>query len=218
MRDWLDYRLSDLLLFSPRTYYRMFEIYHRDVWPAQVIAAALVIAVALMLSRPGAWRDRAIAGLLALAWLWVGVMFHYRAYASINWAATYFGGMFIAQAILIGWLGVARRPRADVQTPAGVWVSPLVWLVAALVPPLASWLAGRSWEQVEVFGLTPDATAIATVALVVLRRYDTPRAIVIVPLVWCVIGAATMWALGSTETWYLIAGAAIALGALARRR
>ncbi len=36
MSEWWTYTLSDFLLFSARTYYRLFELYNRDVWPAQL--------------------------------------------------------------------------------------------------------------------------------------------------------------------------------------
>ena len=34
MAVWLSYTLSDFLLFTPHTYYRLFELYNRAVWPA----------------------------------------------------------------------------------------------------------------------------------------------------------------------------------------
>ena len=33
MSEWWTYTLSDFLLFSPRTYYRLFELHHRALWP-----------------------------------------------------------------------------------------------------------------------------------------------------------------------------------------
>ena len=33
MAVWLSYSLSDFLLFTPHTYYRLFELYNRAIWP-----------------------------------------------------------------------------------------------------------------------------------------------------------------------------------------
>lgn len=33
MSEWWTYRLSDFLMFSPATYWRMVERYNREVWP-----------------------------------------------------------------------------------------------------------------------------------------------------------------------------------------
>jgi hypothetical protein len=37
MSEWWTYSLSDFLLFSPRTYYRLFELYNLAVWPWHVL-------------------------------------------------------------------------------------------------------------------------------------------------------------------------------------
>ncbi len=70
MGEWLTYSLSDFLLFSPRTYYRLFELYNRAIWPGQLIALGLGLAIPAMLC----WKDRAhggiIARILAAFWLW----------------------------------------------------------------------------------------------------------------------------------------------------
>ena len=39
MSEWWTYTLSDFLLFSPRTYYRLFELYNDEIWPAQIAGA-----------------------------------------------------------------------------------------------------------------------------------------------------------------------------------
>ena len=41
MSEWWTYRLSSFLLFSPRTWFRMHELYNADIWPAQLAALAL---------------------------------------------------------------------------------------------------------------------------------------------------------------------------------
>ena len=33
MSEWWTYRPSDFLLFAPRTYYRLFELYNAEIWP-----------------------------------------------------------------------------------------------------------------------------------------------------------------------------------------
>ena len=45
MSEWWTYRPSDFLLFSPRTYYRLFELYNAEVWPGHVLALALGLAL-----------------------------------------------------------------------------------------------------------------------------------------------------------------------------
>ena len=37
MSEWWTYSLSSFLLFSARTYYRLFELYNAEVWPLQIV-------------------------------------------------------------------------------------------------------------------------------------------------------------------------------------
>ena len=60
MSEWWTYSLSDFLLFSPRTYYRLFELYNLAVWPAQIFTLALGIAIVVLLRRGAAWQARAV--------------------------------------------------------------------------------------------------------------------------------------------------------------
>jgi hypothetical protein len=213
MKDWLSYRLSDLILFSPRTYYRMFELYHQEIWPAQLVAGALALAIFVLMRRDDEWRGPVIAGLLAACWLWVAVMFHVRRYATINWAARYFAVLFAAQAALLIWNGVVRRRLTFRRSAESTWLVPGLLLVAIAIPPLVARATGRTWSQVELVGLTPDATAVATLGILLVSAPRPPRALMVAPICWCVIGGATSWALGSAEAWVPIVAAAGALTA-----
>ena len=217
MKDWLSYRLSDLLLFSPRTYYRMFELYHEEIWPAQLVAVALVVAILVLMRRDDEWCGAVIAGLLAACWLWVAVMFHVRRYATINWAARYFAVLFVAQAALLVWNGVVRRRLTFRRSADSAWWVPGLLLIAMVIPPLAGRVTGRTWSQVELAGLTPDATAIATLGILLLASPRAPRALMVAPLCWCVIGGATLWALESPEAWVSIVAAVGAVTAMTWR-
>ena len=53
MSEWWTYRPSDFLLFSPRTYHRLFELYNREIWPAQLASLGRGLAMLALLQRPG---------------------------------------------------------------------------------------------------------------------------------------------------------------------
>ena len=60
MDEWWTYRLSDFLLFSPHTYYRLFELYNIDVWPLQILALSLGIAVIVLIKRQPIWHAHSL--------------------------------------------------------------------------------------------------------------------------------------------------------------
>ena len=45
MSEWWSYDLADLLMFSPRAWYRLLELHNRAWWPLQPIAMASGIGV-----------------------------------------------------------------------------------------------------------------------------------------------------------------------------
>ena len=166
MSEWWTYRPSSFLLFSARTYYRLFELYNGEIWPAQIVALLAGLAILVLLRKPGVWRGRVIVVLLAASWLWVAWEYLYSRYAAINWLATYFAAAFALEAFLLIGLGIVGR--------GFVWQAPARWVAwagmglvifAVALHPLIAPLVGRPWSQVEIFAIAPDPTVVATLGV-----------------------------------------------------
>jgi hypothetical protein len=211
MSEWWTYSLSDFLLFSPRTYYRLFELYNAAMWPLQILALALGVALLGLLLRDTAWRGRAIAAILAACWLWVAWAYLWQRYDTINWAASYFAVGFAIEALLLIWTGIVRDRLGFLSGAGPVGAAGLCIFVFALVGyPLIGPLNERPWRQAEIFGLAPDPTAIATLGVLVAAH--RPRwSLLIIPLIWCAISAATLWTMQSPNALVVTTTAALAL-------
>jgi uncharacterized protein DUF6064 len=212
MSEWWTYTLSDFLLFSPRTYYRLLELYNLAIWPAQLAGVAIGVAIiALLLGMRGA-RDRIVAGLLAACWLSIAWAFHYQRYAQINWAATWFAAAFAFQALLLVVFGVLAA-RLAFQSPRGGrgWIAMALVVLAVVVYPALAPAAGRPWTTAETFGAAADPTAIATLAMLALARRPIRWLLSVVPLLWCAIAAATLWAMDAPEAIVVVGAALLAL-------
>ncbi len=219
MPEWWTYGLSDFLLFSPRTYYRLLERQNEALWPAQFLAAGLGLGILGLLLRPVARQKRVIPAILAMAWAWVAWAFLWRRYATINWAVKYAVPVFAFEALLLIWIGVVRGrvrflPRRDASGRLGV---ALVLLSLALYPALAA-LAGRPWGQAEIFGLTPDPTALATVGLLLLAEGRVRWELLAAPILWCLGSGATLWAMKSPEALLLLPASFLGIVAASRQR
>lgn len=193
------YSLSDFLLFSQDTYFRLFELYNRDVWPLQIAAIALGFAM-LWLVRRGSGRNgaRIAAGILALTWVWVGWAFFLERYATINPAASYFAALFGLEALLLMWFAVVRG-RLEFAERRLRFAGFVMVAFAILLHPFIGLLAGREWTAMSIFGLGPDPTAMATLGAVSAVR-GWQRWLVSLPaMVWCVVSALTAAAMGSPE-------------------
>lgn len=195
MQDWWTYTLSDFLMFSPRTYWRLVELYNQWVWPGQLVAlAGGLAAVALAVSaRPGS--GRVLAVLLAGAWLWVGGAFHWQHYATINWGAKYLAIACAVQAGLLAALWLLRPGHPQAPEGMASRAATVLALATVLVYPAAGWAFGRPSTQAEVAGLMPEPTALATLALLLAAR--RPPALrwllAVIPLASLLVGAATLW-------------------------
>ena len=67
MSEWSTYALSDLLMFSARTYYRLIELYNLAIWPLHLLAA--VAGVTLVLCALCSDSGRIAAVVLGLCWV-----------------------------------------------------------------------------------------------------------------------------------------------------
>lgn len=210
--EWWTYHLRDLLLFTPRTYYRLFELYNAAIWPAQLVALALGAAILALARRSSAGAGRVIAGILAAGWLWVAIAFHAARYATINTAAVYLAWMFGVEAALLVGLGVVGGKLA-VGRPGdtGGRIGLAVFVFALLVEPLSAPLLGRGWKAVEIFGLAPDPTAVGTLGLLLLVRGRARWLAMIVPILWCVVTGATLSTMKAPDFWVPPAAAALAV-------
>jgi hypothetical protein len=213
MSEWWTYRLTSFLLFSPRTYHRLFELYNLAIWPLQLAGAAIGLAVVALLWTRRRHRDRIIALLLAACWLWIAWAFHYQRYAQINWVAPWFAAAFAVEAALLVALGtVGGRIRFEAGVSGAFRIAIAILALSVVAYPLLAPLAGRAWTTAEVFGTAPDPTAIATVAALSLVRGRVRWLLLAVPLTWCAVTALTLWAMGSAQA--LVVAAAVLLAAL----
>lgn len=198
MSTWLTYSLSDFLLFSADTYQRLFERYNEAMWPWQLLplAAGLVLPLTIMRipERSGRW----VAAFFALSWAWVAWGFHLQRYATINWAAPAFAGIFFIQVVFLVWTGIVRNRL--VFKPCGSILGRVGWAVyyfALIGQPLLFPLLGDAWIRAGLFGTAPDPTATATLGMVLAASNGSHWGLTIIPLVWCVISGATLYGLGS---------------------
>jgi hypothetical protein len=210
MSEWWTYHLADFLMFAPRTYYRLFELYNADVWPLQLAMLGLGLAALRLM-----WRDsygRVVAAILATAWIAVAWAYHWERFAAINTGAPYYALGFAVEALLLCWLGVRRDGlRFDHRSgPIGTVGYAILVGGLLLYPPLAP-AFGRPWTQAEVFGIAPDPTAIATLGILLLASGRSRWLPAILPILWCAISAATLWTMESTEALIPLAAAIVSI-------
>ncbi len=212
MEGWSSYALSDFLLFSPQTYFRQFALINEAAMPLPVLLHALAAALLWLSSISTPRRGRIV--LIGLAVLCAGSawLFHWRSYAAINWIAPWFAAGFAMQAALLLFSGAAGGFKSDSPSRAGTLLARGVAIACVILYPLQAVVFGRPWREAELIGISPDATALFTAAMIVLLRPSRRRLLLVLPMAWLVIGLLTLKTMGAPEVWTL---GALCLGLLA---
>lgn len=138
--------------------------YDQAVWPVQVVFVAVAVLAVFLALRPTPGAGRAVMGVLAFFWAWMGAVYHALFFAPVNPAAYLFALLFVAQGTLLAaeaiWNGLSFRVRADAWGITGA-----VLLAYAFVGyPALGYLLGHRYPYAPTFGL-PCPTTIFTLGL-----------------------------------------------------
>ena len=195
------------LPFEREQFFAVFTRYNEAVWPAQVVLAALAVVAALLVWRPGRATNRVTGAVLAVLWIWMGAVYHFTFFRTINPAAVFFAAAFLLEGAAIAWFGVWRA-RLHFQVsrgPAGLAAGVMV-VYALAVYPLIGQAAGHVYPAAPTFGL-PCPTTIFTLGLLVAAGRTVPRLLWVVPFAWAAIGTVAAVQLGVVEDFGLPAAA-----------
>jgi hypothetical protein len=221
MSEWWTYTPSDLLMFSPRVYYRLVEAYNAAFWPAQIAVAAIGLFLAVGISRGSVAAGRAAFLLVGLAFAWTGWAFIWERYATINWPAGYLAPLFGVEALALIWFGALRQSIRPPERRHSAFQAGLLLFAAVIVLyPALAWAMGRGWPAAASFGFAPDPTAIAALALLAISEGRMRWLLFIIPTLWCAVSATTLWTMEEADFFVPLAAAlvAIALGVAAGRQ
>lgn len=205
MDAWWSYSFSDLIMFSADTYYRLFGLYNKAYWPLQLFAALLGITIIAMMLRPRAQSTRIIHTILMFCWAWVAYSYQLQHFATVNSVAPYYAIMFFIQSALLLWFVLRPQQEPPARPCHSVQHLGFAYIVfAVFFHPLLPLLNDRPWIQAEVFGLSPDPTAVATIGVLLAQRQNKHLLfLMLIPLLWCSISTTTLWTLSSPDAWLM---------------
>ncbi len=189
MEHIFSYSLADFLPFAPETYFRLFERLNDAFWPLQVPLFALCLLILWLGVRQRGLRILAV--LFAAAWLLVAWAFFWVRYQSINWAGSSFALAAVLQAALMLQFAVWPSSFSRRGRRAALFLMAFAFLLVPLIGPLS----GRAWQGMELFALSPDPTAVASVGFVLLVSGWRRWLILPIALSWCLVTAASAYAM-----------------------
>jgi hypothetical protein len=204
--------------FTIEQFLGVFRSYNEAVWPAHVAAYVLGLAALLAAARGGRGASAFVAAALAALWGWNGAVYHVGFFAEINPAAYAFGALFVLQAGLFAYVGLVRhrlafRLRRDAYGLAGA----ALVLYALALYPLLGIAFGHGYPSNPAFGLAPCPTTIFTLGLLLWTERAVPKAVLVIPALWALVGFTAALQLGVYEDTGLLVAALVSVGMLLYR-
>jgi hypothetical protein len=208
-----------LLMFSSEVYRSVIAGYNQDMWIVVTIgvACALLALFQMMLGRSiGAVPTYAV---MAMFWLWVGLVFHVVYHAPINSAAPGLAAAAVLQGLLLllwAWRS-GRNSRLTAKAPCGR--AGMIWLLVALLYGPLVGLADSNWAAVGYFATTPHTLIWATLGMLLLSE-RVPWLYCLPALLLALVDATTAWLLGDQNVvvvWVLF-GFTLLLAPMCRSR
>lgn len=196
--------------FTIEQFLQVFKLYNQSVWPMQAVFYLLAAAVIFTSLKKRPFSDRAVLGILAFFWLWMGVAYHWIYFSDINKAAWLFGGLFVVQGGIFAagaWSpkSWSFRYRADVYGIAGA----ALMIFSLVIYPLLGLWAGHRYPSSPSFGL-PCPTTIFTFGILLWGEKKCPLFVLVIPLLWAAIGSSAAVLLGIVEDAALLVSALLA--------
>ena len=203
------------LPFTVEQFYGAFRDYNAAVWPAQWLLVALALVAVGAVLRPQPWSGVVVSAILGVLWAWIALIYHLAFFARISPAAYGFAAVSVVGAVVFIWQGVIRRRLSFRWVPGLNAMAGVVLIAFALVVyPVWSAYAGHPYPATPTFGL-PCPTTIFTIGLLCFGVPPMPRSPLIVPLLWCLVGAQAAFLLGVQPDLGLIAAAVVGVGIFA---
>ena len=204
--------------FTVEQFYEVFGTYNVAVWPAQLLLGLLGMVAVVLALAPRRGCGVAVSAILGILWVWIAVAYRLAFFTRISPPAYGFAALSAAGAAVFIWQGVIRRRLAfkwasDLKSAAGA----MLIVYALAVYPVWSIYAGHPYPEMPTFGL-PCPTTIFTIGLLCFAVPPTPRSPLIVPVLWCLVGAQAAFLLGVQPDLGLIPSGLVGIALLATAR
>jgi hypothetical protein len=163
-----------------------YTTFNQNAWPAWLFWYGLAAIAVVLLLQSNRVAPRFTAGFLTAYSVWIGVAFFWILYAPIHSFAWFDGALFLLQGALFFFAGVIRSDLSfERLTRSGPSLFGAAAMAYVLIPyPFIGALEGHSFPGEPIFGISPCATAIFTVGLLLWSRQRLPTYLLFVPLGW----------------------------------
>jgi hypothetical protein len=152
----------------------------------------------------GEIHRRAVFALLAIHWVWSGLVYHFVYFQEINPAARIFAALFVVEGLILA--GARQPPEGVPFRPNARGLIAAAFVFGGLLYPAAGFAFGLHYPRMPLFGV-PCPTTLVTAGWLVAAA-GSSRFAKIVPILWCVVASSAAITLGIRADLALIAAGA----------
>lgn len=193
------------LPFTVEQFFQVFEAYNESVWPAHFIGYGLGIWALFLAVSSKKDYTKFVNRILAVFWVWMGIMYHMVFFSTINSAAYVFGALFVIQGAGFLILNHGEQPFRFAFKRDAYGISGLIMIVYAMaLYPILGYFMGHTYPQAPVFGVSPCPTVIFTFGLLLWTDGRIPNLLPVIPALWSLLGFSAAWQLGVYEDFGLV--------------
>lgn len=191
-------------------FFSVFEKYNHSIFPVQIILFLLVVCAFLAIGSKIKQKDKFVAGILAILWLWIGIVYHIGFFTGINKVAYGFGVLFILQGLFISWEGVLLyNLKFEFKMSLQAYFGYFFILYGLIIYPVVGYLIEQNLSRTVSIGL-PCPTTILTFGFFLLCDKKFSKYLLIIPSLWAVIGISAALNLGIYQDSMMLIAAIIA--------
>jgi hypothetical protein len=122
-------------------------------------------------------------------------------YATINWAVDYVAPLFALQAILLLVIGTIFNALTFYRRGIAGRIGFALAIFGIVAYPCLTALFRRSWSGMEIFGIAPDPTVIATLGFLLMSSGRLRSFLFPIPQLWLSLSALTLRTLREVQFW-----------------
>lgn len=200
--------------FTAEQFFDVFRRYNEAVWPAQIGLVTIGLFTAFAAWRANmrpSWRWARVAiVLLAVLWLWSGIVYFKMFFASITPAGEIFGSLFIAEAGLLLLSAWQNDTTFERTSRANFVVAACIIGYALLLYPILGVVLGQHYPATPTFG-APCPIVIFTFGVFCFLPANIPRFAIAIPVLWALLGSYAAFGFGVREDLGLVAAAIAAI-------
>lgn len=175
--------------FTLEQFLEMMARYNTTFWPMQLVAYGLGIIAVLLSIWPTQQSGRIVSIILALFWLWVGLVFNLVYFSPLYPMAILLAVLFVIQGGILITLGVFKgalsfKVNADLY---GILGASLV-LYSMVGYPLIEDLLGRGYPRSLPFGLVPCPMTVFTLGILLWSKEKPRWYVLAIPVLYSLSG------------------------------